>query len=110
MSGSIPDEIGLMSSLTFLNINDVRVRLMCYVPAMQSRSSGGAPSTQGGLSGALPPVIATLPLKYVYLNGNNFQGPFPDGWASLAQLAIVGSSFTGSLPGKLLSSPLISSM
>lgn len=62
------------------------------------------------MGGSLPAELAALPLKYVYMDGNNFVAAFPDGWEHLSQISALSSFFTGPLPARLLASPQVESM
>ncbi len=105
LSGSIPTELGDLTSLTRINMN-------------ASELSGNIPSSLGNLlnleylyldynilSGSIPPELGNLSnLKTLKLSGNYLSGSIPASLGDLSNLTdleLVGNQLSGSIPSSL---------
>ena len=105
LSGTIPSELGGMSSLTHLYLH--RNKLTGAIPAeLSSLSSLEWLSLYGnGLTGGVPAELAGLSkLKRLYLHDNQLSGMIPGklgGMSSLTHLFLHRNQLTGAIPGEL---------
>ena len=105
LSGTIPSELGGMSSLTHLYLH--RNKLTGAIPAeLSSLSSLKWLSLYGnGLTGGVPAELAGLSkLKRLYLHDNQLSGMIPGklgGMSSLTHLFLHRNQLTGAIPGEL---------
>ena len=97
LTGSIPAELGDLSSLTQLSLNNNRQ----YVRETRA--------FEGGLTGSIPPELGNLSsLTVLWLGGNQLTGPIPTELGNLSSLTGLGASrylggnqLTGSIPSEL---------
>lgn len=129
LTGTLPAEIGTLSSLTFLELSQNaltgsipstigNLTDLVHLSAFNNDLSGEIPGEIGNLgkveliqlgsnqlTGELPASLGSLShLQYLFLAGNQLTGPVPESWGGLTglvQLDLASNDLSGALPSSL---------
>ena len=106
LAGSIPPELGQLSSLVSLTLDFNRRVGGSIPPELADLSRLRQLALQGlGLAGRIPPELGRLSsLRFLFLAGNDLSGPIPPELGNLSRLevlSIYANSLSGPIPGEL---------
>ena len=104
--GSIPPELGQLSSLVSLTLDFNRRVGGSIPPELADLSRLRQLALQAlGLAGRIPPELSRLSsLRFLFLAGNDLSGPIPPELGNLSRLevlSIYANSLSGPIPGEL---------
>lgn len=112
LKGPIPPEIGFLSEVVTIDMNNNNQQLTGTIPATMGNLANLSQLTlsRSGLTGTIPVEFANLTkLTSLQMHTSNFTGPIPANVFSkmlnLGSLELKLNNFTGPLPADLLSHP-----
>eukprot|EP01113_Clastostelium_recurvatum_P035385 TRINITY_DN4926_c1_g3_i2.p1 TRINITY_DN4926_c1_g3~~TRINITY_DN4926_c1_g3_i2.p1 ORF type:complete len:461 (-),score=54.27 TRINITY_DN4926_c1_g3_i2:57-1403(-) len=108
LSGIIPDQIGELPNLYFLDL--IHNRFVGTIPSLEKNINlrtvwlGSIKNPTTGLVGSLPAFSNHSVLSYIDIQRSNISGTIPSSWSSLSSITtilLVGNKLEGTIPAFL---------